>query len=593
MPPTRFFELGIVMAGAVSAGAYSAGVMDFLMEALNAFEDAKTRDDWDGPVHNVRIPVMTGASAGGMTAAISALHAFHGLAHVWPDAPVPAPADNRLYSSWVSDISIEALLETTDLDGGGDQHLKSALCCDVLDRILKDAFTLNGAIRTRNWIGRGEDRSLRVMLTLTNIAGVPYSFKLFGANSSDRYGMLNHGDYLDFTVGIAPNLSDQSHALDIQDTNGAGWDLFKTAALATAAFPVGLAPRIIKRSPADYQHSERVGYEDSVNGGFVGICPDKAFGAETPYRFVSVDGGTVDNEPLELARRYLSGGGDKHNPQDGKEAIKAVVLIAPFPNFREPPPSDLDDKLIHVLPLLASALIDQARFKPDELEEAANDTIFSRFMISPIRRGNGSPEAIKYPIACGALNGFSGFLHKSFRRHDYLLGRRNAQAFLRWNFALPETNDLFLEFKVRPDRWYVRNADDATSSISAAAGQGLERKRFAEKVGEKNETFGLPIIPLVDRLRDPIEIGQNDMPKPDAVSRDDLHSQIRNRAQKVIATLVDIDLRDDTKRLGFVIGNAVRLGARHYLPQIISQRATDAVDKRLDAIARAFAIPRR
>jgi hypothetical protein len=65
MPSTRVFELGIVMAGAISAGAYSAGVMNFLMEALDAYEDAKRQDGWDGPVHDVRIPVMTGASARG------------------------------------------------------------------------------------------------------------------------------------------------------------------------------------------------------------------------------------------------------------------------------------------------------------------------------------------------------------------------------------------------------------------------------------------------------------------------------------------------------------------------------------------------
>ena len=62
-------------------------------------------------------------------------------------------------------------------------------------------------------------------------------------------------------------------------------------------------------------------------------------------------------------------------------------------------------------------------------------------MISPTRIGNGSAAAKQFPIACGVLSGFGGFLHESFRRHDYLLGRRNAQAFLRWNFGLPETND--------------------------------------------------------------------------------------------------------------------------------------------------------
>ena len=70
------FETGIVMAGAISAGAYSAGVMDFIIEALDAYEQAKNEPDWDGPRHSVRIPVLAGASAGGMTAAISALQVF-------------------------------------------------------------------------------------------------------------------------------------------------------------------------------------------------------------------------------------------------------------------------------------------------------------------------------------------------------------------------------------------------------------------------------------------------------------------------------------------------------------------------------------
>ena len=129
----KTFEVGIVMAGAISAGAYTAGVMDFIIEALDAYEEAKRAPGWNGPTHDVRITILSGASAGGTTAAIAALHTFHGLKHVWPGEAVPDSAANRLYSSWVKDVSIEALLETTDLDDGGDvDGAKSALCCDVL-----------------------------------------------------------------------------------------------------------------------------------------------------------------------------------------------------------------------------------------------------------------------------------------------------------------------------------------------------------------------------------------------------------------------------------------------------------------------------
>ena len=231
------FELGIVMAGAISAGAYTAGVMDFLLEALDAYYRVKDTpgSGWDGPTHDVRVPIFAGASAGGMTAAIAALHAFHGLEHVWPGEPPPDKPGNRLYSSWVTDISIEALLETSDLDNGKDKGgVKSALCCDVLERIVRDAFALRNTPCAPKWIGRDDDASLAVMFTLTNLRGIPYSFSIFGPGAADRYGMLDHGDYLAFKVGVGPNPKAGAHALDINNTQGPGWELFMSSACAPA-----------------------------------------------------------------------------------------------------------------------------------------------------------------------------------------------------------------------------------------------------------------------------------------------------------------------------------------------------------------------
>ena len=67
MAEEKDFELGFVFAGAVSAGAYSAGVIDFIVEALDAYEHCRTHgrtpegEAWDGPTHAVRVPVMWAA----------------------------------------------------------------------------------------------------------------------------------------------------------------------------------------------------------------------------------------------------------------------------------------------------------------------------------------------------------------------------------------------------------------------------------------------------------------------------------------------------------------------------------------------------
>jgi hypothetical protein len=332
-----------------------------------------------------------------------------------------------------------------------------------------------------------------------------------------------------------------------------------------------------------------VGYENAAQKCFLNIPPDSAFGGESPYRFSAVDGGVIDNEPLELARRYLAGGPQKHNDQNGEAANKAVVLIAPFPSFRAPPVADETLKLIHLLPHLGSALIDQARFKLDELEQATNERIFSRFMVSPVRHSNKTPAAVALPIASGAMGGFSGFLHESFRHHDYLLGRRNMQAFLRWNFALPETNLLFKNVDINKQRWQVGNADKATGSLGPAADRALPSKLFAARVDEAPSTPGFPIIPLVDRLRTPIDIGPDDMPKPGAISLDDIRSWIKKRADIVVATLVDVDLRKETDMLPWPLAKSLRFGARQFGSQIGTEKAFAVVKQAVAQVQAAFA----
>jgi hypothetical protein len=361
------------------------------------------------------------------------------------------------------------------------------------------------------------------------------------------------------------------------------------AALATGAFPVGLRPRIIERSDETwYSYAGCVGYEDPAKACFVPLEPDESFRGEARYRFATVDGGTLDNEPLELARRYLAGP-NLHNPRDGQAADKAVLLVAPFPSFRTAPPFDGKLNLIHLLPRLGSALIDQARFKPDELELAANDAVFSRFMISPVREGNGSQSAKQYPIACGVMGGFGGFIHESFRRHEYLLGRRNAQAFLRWNFALPDSNPLLDGVKINEQRWFVRNAEAAVGSLDLAGDRRMRPKLFTTKVAAGASRPGFPIIPLVDRLCQPIEIGPADMPKPAAVPLDALKARIRTRAKKVISTLLEADLRSEvSSAVPFGVGWATD-AATDFGAHIATEKAFAVVKKAVEDVAAAFA----
>jgi hypothetical protein len=116
-------------------------------------------------------------------------------------------------------------------------------------------------------------------------------------------------------------------------------------------------------------------------------------------------------------------------------------MVSPFPELKPiapegQPGSDLVSSFSALLP----ALIDQARFKPSEIVLAAKSEDGSRYLVGPSRVIDGKEQ--RYGIASGLLGGFGGFVARSFRDHDFQLGRRNCQRFLQDAFALPPENKI-------------------------------------------------------------------------------------------------------------------------------------------------------
>jgi len=102
--------------------------------------------------------------------------------------------------------------------------------------------------------------------------------------------------------------------------NNAAWKRFALAALASGAFPVGLPPRALERNRSDYNRMQ-IALADA-SGVALAISPAWPHAPEPKYQFLSVDGGCVDNEPLELARVELSGGPLLKNERSGTQARK-------------------------------------------------------------------------------------------------------------------------------------------------------------------------------------------------------------------------------------------------------------------------------
>lgn len=516
------FKIGLVGAGAISAGAYTGGVIDFLVFALDEWQKAKDAGK-DVPLHDVELSVFSGASAGAMTAAIAAIYLGSDQPSIQnPDDAAKFPGQNKLYDSWVEKIDVRNLLETKDLTGD-KPTVVSLLDSTVLDDIAKAGMRAIPRASRRKYVAD----PFQLMLTVTNTRGVPYSFEVEGVRKPS-YCMSMHADYMHFAFGVSPDTADATR-IPIP-WNAIGGDapalfLLKDAALASGAFPVGLAPRVLKHvipggtMPDNYNgrlwdiptpfssNPHRCATSQKVSPSWPPLQPYYS------YEFLAVDGGVMNNEPFELARKALAGD-DLHNPQKGDEAKRAVLLVDPFPNT-----SDFKGDYAANKDILSSifgvvgALKNQARFKPEEIALALNENVYSRFMIAPERT-----EDQNHPIACGSLGGFGGFLKKSFREHDYFLGRRNTQRFLAHHFTLPENNPLFQSWTEAHKVKYCVKTDAGAPELQ----NGL---RF------------LPIIPLVDgaceRCYKPV------WPTYTEENLAELEQKLQTRVDTVLDTLVD------------------------------------------------------
>lgn len=463
------FRIGITMAGAISAGAYSAGVLDFLLQALDEWQQAKERGE-AVPDHQVVLTVISGASAGAMTGALALPALAEGFKPGWQDYDGMGRVDYslpRLYQAWVRLPSFVApkggpdLLGLADLKRGGP--VQSLLDSSVLDGIVDKTFLGIGQVATaRPYIAQG----LHLFMTHTNLRGVPYEARFQnGDKDQPGYPMMLHADRVHYRLeglGSTPVASvwadnEYAQSLSVQELpamQGAlaeAWQGYADAALGSGAFPVGLSARKIA-GQTYAQHSQRswplASLYKSNKPNMPKIAPhlEPSFPEQLqhpdnqPIPYVTVDGGVLNNEPFELARWSLMEDPPLSNPrtEDGGERVdRAVIMIDPFPEADEYPLTDaLDLSLMSVIGKILPALKNQARCKLDEIV-AAMELSYSRFLIAP-RRYDKDGNAQRYGIACGLLGGFGGFLSERFRAHDYQLGRLNCQRFLAQYFALPE-----------------------------------------------------------------------------------------------------------------------------------------------------------
>ena len=317
--------------------------------------------------------------------------------------------------------------------------------------------------------------------------------------------MTMHKDLVHFQLNPSGMYQDDGKIpFHFNTSDGLNKDLLVDAAIATGAFPGGLAPRVVIRDPKFVNDNHLL----KITHGKKYLVDPLA-----DYNAVCVDGGVINNEPYDLTETIMT---DRRKAEIRRSANKeeakhfklsksasdfdsTILMIDPFPSYDDKPNANYFDlqALKFTLPQLFGAMRQQLMVKTDLLERAYSDTDYTRFMVAPIRTKKGKTQ--KYSIACGSLGGFGGFFSKQFRIHDYLLGRRNCQRFIQQYFCVPvSANHPIIKFG------YEDLSSDAITMIQVNNGVSLPiipDIRIAEdqktlRLPPEEEEFPFPSISL-------------------------------------------------------------------------------------------------
>ncbi len=270
-------RIAITIAGAVSLGSYEAGVLYELLEAIRKVNEAATDE-----ASKIYIDVITGASAGAMTAAMVAERLM------FDGQSLQNEFTNPLYEAWVERISLLGLARMR----WKERKWHSLFSSDLVESIGRDMLVnamqskATGPHPAVECIG-GVPQPLRVGIALTNLNGINYMIPIVGSDE----GGFNYTSSLSQKIfEIRPeSASDPKLWQDLCD-----------AAVGSGAFPVAFRPKAIQHSVEEF--GERVPEPPE-------LCQQGNtyvdWTGPSPGTFAHSDGGVLQNQPLGIAKNLV------------------------------------------------------------------------------------------------------------------------------------------------------------------------------------------------------------------------------------------------------------------------------------------------
>ncbi|HTJ29329.1 MAG TPA: patatin-like phospholipase family protein [Acidobacteriaceae bacterium] len=336
--------LAITISGAVSLGSYEAGAMFQVLDAIRQHNEHVQQTGAGDPIY---VDVITGASAGGMTASILARKLLL-------DGPAFKGADsNPLYDTWVKRIDLSELIGTTEkpLNDVTDPARLSLLSSSLIATIAEETLqaTVDGRVSDNGpHAVIDPSRGIRLGLALTNLTGINY-----GQTMADGSNFA----YTDFSDQMLRNLTPQRDPGDRtwRDKHDLEtWKELSGASVACGAFPGAFRAQDLERSYEDYQDDAPVGWSG---------------GSKT---FTYTDGGVLQNQPLGMAKNLVD---DLDHHQNADRRFYLFVSPHPMDNRAS---SDLNadsSTILHILERLVSIYMGQAVFRDWVQADSVNHQI--------------------------------------------------------------------------------------------------------------------------------------------------------------------------------------------------------------------------
>lgn len=492
-------KLAIVISGAVSLGSYEAGVMYEVLEAI-----AKHNESVENEEEHIEIDVITGASAGGMTACILAQHLICGDQPPQnnPTQSLREPYNNPLYNAWVKDVDIRQLLEV-DLDNQKFSLLQTSVVEEIGKRYLKDRPQLNAkhpAAASEIYVG----------IAMSNLSG--YNFFLeteYERSSQDtdekegtsRFAYTRYKDQFvcmarrhesgDLTLSEIDRETIRDPKINQEFINwkefrNTNWTELREVGLSSGAFPFAFQVRNIKRFGGLSKRSNRQG------------------------NYLYTDGGVFENEPIGMAK-FLVDQIDRNRDSNDK---RYYLYIAP--GQRELPENSFNQENGNLLKTgitLLSSIFHQARFQDWIMEDMDAPVFFI--------------TASNFELIGDVFSAFAGFLEEKFRAYDYNIGRERSQYEMSDSLAKSQLQDL------------LKSEADKMPPIQWTVNCKIDGKNLQDWTKVKNELSKLAKPLSKNGKRDQLAELRELMTEVDEETRKEILKQLTSRLESLIDLIND------------------------------------------------------